>query len=209
LVPAAAASRLDPAFEDTGMGSCQQSRRGAPLLTLLLSACAGAPPPPTGKPALTVVNKSQFVLLKLMLHTKVDNHVGRPNLLPAPLPPDGQITFADPVILPGTWFVTVVREKVKHGPLVAVTTGNGLQLDDGLYTLWVFDESFRLFPPVRWEGARDWGRADGRPADRSVEGLPCDRTASDSRPADRVMLERGTGELGVAGDRGADSSAKP
>jgi len=166
--------------------------RGLLVLLAILSGCAGddTTVPPKLVPTLLIVNKSQFQLQQVMLHTRVDNYLGKPNLLAAPLALEGELLA--PNVTPGTWFVTVVREKVAHGALIAITTGSGLALElDGTYRLWVFDESFRLWPPTSTpDGRRDLGpgRKDA-PDDQGgskgwLDSAPPDQPHDQPRPVE-------------------------
>ncbi len=41
-------------------------------------------------------------------------------------------------------YITVIREQVHNGPHLAITTATPIDVYDGVATLLVFDESFRL-----------------------------------------------------------------
>ena len=183
-------------------------RRRALLLALsaaFVSCGEGTPPPPPQPSILVIVNRSQFELQQLFVHDKIDNYRGKSNLLPSPLVVDGQLTLRQPAISNGAWYVTVVREKVRHGALVAVTTATPIDLQGGSYTLWVFDESFRLWKPERLDGGlpRDGPSGDRRRIDLgpTTDGAPrvdtrrSDALSPDAQPADATrLLDRRVGE---------------
>lgn len=129
------------------------ARRLTPLgLAVALSACAADHGPPAiktyGDFTLVIVNRSQFELVRLHVHSSPTDYLQSSNRLQQPLKVGESVAFRYPEIDHGAWYVTAVRVKVEHGALVGVTTGSPLDLREGLYQLWVFDESFRLFDPV-------------------------------------------------------------
>ncbi|MBI2889643.1 MAG: hypothetical protein HYY13_02550 [Nitrospirae bacterium] len=94
-------------------------------------------PPP---PRLVIRNKSQFDFLELRTHPG-PGYREVTNWLEAPLPVGDQITF----VWEGENYVTVMRLKVEHGRVVAMTTQKGIRLPQGTeHELSVFDEAFRL-----------------------------------------------------------------
>jgi hypothetical protein len=159
------------------------------VAALCLAACGESVPPVIGHPTLIIVNQNENKpLLKIYVHDRIDNYGASPNLLSSPLPVGAQLVVSEPTIKPGAWFVTVTRKKVDLGEPVAVTTGEPLDLRDGIYTLWVFDESFRLWKPVKADlGARD------RPLEARRE-LSTTDAARDHAPADAGPADR-RGEL--------------
>lgn len=117
-------------------------RRAAGMLLVFFLGCAGetpAPPPPENASVL-IVNKSQYELQELRMHEAPD-YKDAPNLLMRVMRVDDDLLFYGG----GAWYVTVIREKYRQGPMLAFTTGQPIRLDRGRgYTLTVFDESFRL-----------------------------------------------------------------
>jgi hypothetical protein len=114
------------------------------LALLSVPACAdeglGPGGPVTHDPfPLTVWNRSQFDLEQVRVATTFEQ------FLTEPLPHDGHIFI--PSVDWGAR-ISVVRYKVEHGPLIAYTTAEGLELSDPGYTLVVFAESFRLLYPT-------------------------------------------------------------
>lgn len=112
-------------------------RLAAGVLGALLCAVtvrAAAPP------ALVIENLGQYPLREVRLHGEA-GYLDSPNLLAAPLPPGEQIELS---AAPGRIHVTVFRDKVTDGPVLALTTAYAVELVRGRYVLEVFDHEFRL-----------------------------------------------------------------
>lgn len=113
------------------------------VLGLLLAACGGDGLPHTAlETVLTVWNRSQFELLELRVHDRLD-YSGAANLLSAPLAVEERF---DVDFVQGQ-YVTVIRRKVEVGETIAFTTERGVDTDEHGCTLIVFDEAFRLLRP--------------------------------------------------------------
>jgi hypothetical protein len=127
--------------------------RSSLALSIMLAAGCGAeaprpdlgpaPPPPT----LIVVNKWDKELEAVHVHSAPADYGKSANRVARPLKRDEGVTVAG--LAAGRWYVTVVRLKgmVEVGERIAITTGEALDLRRGIYTLWVFEQSFRLWDP--------------------------------------------------------------
>jgi hypothetical protein len=117
--------------------------KSAALASMLLAACGAEGTHVQGGPAsLLIMNESQFDLLEVRKTTGA-NYQGAANLAGGTLPVNASFVSHGS----GDWWVTVLRIRYEGGPIVALTTKEPLELEDGNgYELIVFDESFRLEP---------------------------------------------------------------
>jgi hypothetical protein len=117
-------------------------RRYLLILSLAASGC-GAPAGVGGlSTTLTVDNEAQTPLQELRVHAG-DLYAEAPNLLTGYLAPQDRID----VDFKRGQRVTVFRQRVQDGPIVAYTTEVGLDVNGPGYMLIVFDRSFRLMQP--------------------------------------------------------------
>jgi len=119
------------------------------------------------KARITLQNHSQFQLNDLRLH---DGDPVRYNRIPGiPLAVDAELEFE----LDRQRYLTVVREKTRGGPQIALSTEAPLPVYRGLYSLEIFDDAFRLhdegpLPEDKFigdGGDGDAGSADAGPPD--------------------------------------------
>lgn len=132
-------------------------------------------------PILALTNHSQFELLALYLHRGAQR-AGEPDRLAGPMAV-GERLVIDPFEA-GWWYITVVREKVAGGELIAISSAAPFSLSGNLYTqlryeLWVFDDRFRVFDPV--DNGTCHYCAEGGPLDGGPDGGP---PGGDEAPGD-------------------------
>jgi hypothetical protein len=96
----------------------------------------------SGPASLLIMNESQFDLLEVR-KTESANYQDAANLAGGTLAVNASFVSHGS----GEWWVTVLRIHYEGGPIVALTTQEPLELEDGDgYELIVFDQSFRLEP---------------------------------------------------------------
>jgi hypothetical protein len=156
-------------------------------LLLGLAACGEGPIKPDlpslPPPRLLVVNKCPTgtpPFQALHLHTAADNYRDAQNHLAQPLQVEErtQVTTSRA----GQWYVTVIREKLDQSAVIAMTTRTPLELLSGVYELWVFSTSFRLW------ASRDAGvpPAEAGPHDLAIE-RPRDAAIPDQPRSDQRL----------------------
>lgn len=158
-------------------------------ITLLLIfgalGCAEGPPViPPGPVKLTLRymgTSDERPLEAALLHSQRDNYRGAPNLLLQPLGRGEEVSFDD--IPRGDYYLTVIRLKLPP-PItdkLALTTAEPFALQGGHVVIWIFDESFRVFDAVPFDGGvPDLGLPD-LVTDAGVEG---GLDAADDAPAE-------------------------
>ncbi|MBI2061354.1 MAG: hypothetical protein HYT87_16570 [Nitrospirae bacterium] len=115
------------------------------IVALVIVSCVEFEPEEKGRPLeppkLIIRNSSQFPLRELRLHPDLDYRKSR-NVLNGDMGVDDQLTLN----WDKTRYVTVMREKVRNGKVLAFTTATpvGALKPGYLSELAVFDESFRL-----------------------------------------------------------------
>ncbi len=121
------------------------------LICTQLACADGTPPRPDlgifrGPASVVVINRSQFELQELRIH-QGSNYLEHPNLLDAPLQINEELVFYEV----DSWYLTVIRERYKNGPVLAYSLADPIELiTQKGYTLEIFDESFRLSPVNRF-----------------------------------------------------------
>ena len=117
---------------------------GLALLVASVQGCGeeSAGEQPIVDTELTIHNASQFDLLEVRIHDG-ESYADAPNLL------DGELASGDEVLVPFRTYqhVTVLRRKTDVGPIIALTTAEGLEVTGPGFVLRVFDDGFRLVPP--------------------------------------------------------------
>lgn len=107
------------------------------LLLLLGAAAIGTDP---GAPSLTFENRSQYELVELRVH-EGPSYRDAANVLGAPLPIGGTMELD----AEGPAYATFFREKYRHGPILAFTMPEPIEVRAGeRYRVTMFDESFRV-----------------------------------------------------------------
>lgn len=109
----------------------------------ITSACGADSEPTPETNDLDIWNRSAFELRELKVHSGLAGHVSASNELSEPLLDEHGAT----VSLETGQYVTVVREKVENGELIAFTTAEPPNVDAAGHTLVVYQESFRLLKP--------------------------------------------------------------
>jgi hypothetical protein len=120
-----------------------------------LAGCAevdyGPPfPPDLGPPLLELVyqgTSNERPLERAMLHSRINNYHSSENLLTRPLGVGERVDIVG--FAPDSYYLTVVRKKLSLpvSNMIALTTGQPLELISGRCEVWVFDESFRIHDP--------------------------------------------------------------
>ncbi|MCB9558060.1 MAG: hypothetical protein H6707_18240 [Deltaproteobacteria bacterium] len=110
------------------------------------------PPPNLGPPLLALVyqgTSAERPLTELRLHPSSTDYRAAKNRLSQPLMPDASVDISD--IAPGYYYLTVMRKRLSlpESDMLALTTAEPIALVSGRYRVWVFDESFRVFDPVK------------------------------------------------------------